>query len=152
MRAAAATAATSATAATAATGFGEFLGGRAPAEFEGHADVFGDFLLEFFKLLAGGEEFTGDLVVEQGFAGGLELADFGGTELDSGVLFLMQLLAPLVDALVLEARAIVVEETLDAFLETEERGIAGDLGAQFTGFGNDGGIFGDDGHARWITR
>ena len=114
------TAAATFAAAAAATGFVELLGGRHTAEFEGHADVFGNFLLEFLKLLAGGEELTGDLVFKQRLAGGLELADLRRAQLDAGMLLLVQLLAALVHALVLEARSLVRKESLDAFLETQK--------------------------------
>ena len=46
-------------------------------------------------------------------AGAFELADLRGTQLDAGVLLVMQLLAALVDALILEAGGVVAQEALD---------------------------------------
>ena len=139
------------TAATAAAGLGEFIGGGHAAQFKGHADVFADLLLEFFQLFAGDEEIAGDLVVEKRLTRRFELADLGGAKLDAGVLFLMQLLAALVHTLILKAGGVIVEKAFDVFLKFEKHRIAGDLGAQFTGFGDDGGIFGNNGHARCIA-
>ena len=51
----------------------------------------------------GGQEIASDFVFKQSIAGAFELADFRCAKFDTGVLFVMQLLAALVDALVLEA-------------------------------------------------
>ncbi len=146
MRAATTAAATTATASTAA-GLGDVVCGGDAAEFEGHADVFSDFLLEALQLLLGGEKFAGDVVFEESLAGGLELADFRGSEFHAGVLLVMQFLAALVDALILKPRGIIVEEALHTLLELQKRRVAGDLGAQFLGFHDDGGFFCSNGHA-----
>jgi hypothetical protein len=146
VRAATTTAATTAT--TAASGLGEFIGRGHSAQFKSHADVFSDLLLEFLQLFAGDEKVTSDLIVEKRFTRRLKLADLGSAKLDAGVLLVMQLFAALMDALILKARRVIVEEAFDVFLELEKHRIAGDVGAEFTGFGNDGGIFGYDGHVR----
>ena len=90
--------------ATAATGsFLDFLLGRHAAQLQGHADILADVFLEFFKLLLGIEKSGGHLVLEEGLAGGFEFTDFGGTKLDAGMLLLVEFLAALVDALILQA-------------------------------------------------
>jgi hypothetical protein len=98
-------------------------------------------LLERLQLALGGEEIAGDFVFKQRVPGTFELANFHGSQLHASVLFMMQLLAPLVDALVLEAGGVVGQETLDVGLKLDERGIAGDLSAKFLGFRNHGRIF-----------
>ena len=80
-----------------------------------------------FELALGLDEVGGDFVGEERLAGGLELADFLGSELDAGVLLLVELFAALVHALVLEAGGIVIEELLDLFLQLEVDRVADDL-------------------------
>lgn len=138
-----AAAAAAAVTAAAAAGLHEILGAWHPAILDGRADVFADLLLEPFQFALGGEEITGDLVLEKGIAGTFKFADFRSTQLDAGVLLLVKFLAALMDALILEAGGIVVEETLDVGLELEKCGILGDLGAKFLGFGDHGGVFSD---------
>ncbi len=117
---AAAATATTAVATAAAAFILEVFRGRNAAEFDGAADVFGDFLLEGFQLALGGEEVAGNFVFKQGVAGALELADFRRTELDAGVLLVVQFLAAFVDALVWEAGGVVAQEALDVGLELEK--------------------------------
>ena len=85
---AAATAAAAAAAAAAAF-FLEVFGGGDAAEFDGGADVFGDFLLEGFQFALGGEKVAGDFVFEKGGASAFKLADLGGSEFDTGVLLVV---------------------------------------------------------------
>ena len=72
------------------------------------------------KLLLGGEKLAGDLVFKKRLARGFELADLRGTELDAGVLLLVQFLAALMHALVLKAGGIVAQETFDVALKLEK--------------------------------
>jgi hypothetical protein len=142
-----ATAATAVTAAATAVRFGEVIRGRHAAELKGHADVFADDLLDHFQFALGFEETTGDFVFEQGIAGRFELADFRGTEFHTGVLLVVKLFTALVNALVLKARRIVIEETLDRFLQLLETGLGHDLGAQLLGLRHQSGIIGKHRHA-----
>ena len=116
--AAATTAATGTTAAAALVD--ELFRGRNPSELDGAADILADFLLERLQFALGGEEITGDFIFKKRVAGTLELADFRRTQLHAGVLLVMQLLTTLMDALVLEAGGVVVQETLDVRLELEK--------------------------------
>lgn len=149
MRATATTA--TAAAATATAGFSKVVRRRNTPGFKGQTDVFADFLLQPLQFLLRGQEIPGDLVFKQRLAGGLELADLGGSQLHSGMLLVVQFLTALMDALVLQTGGIVVQETLNTLLKLEKHGIAGDLCAQLPGFHDHGGIFGDNGHARCIT-
>ncbi|OYV03962.1 MAG: hypothetical protein CFE26_19400, partial [Verrucomicrobiales bacterium VVV1] len=56
-----------------------------------------------------------------------------GTELHTGVLLVVKLLTALVNALILKARGIVIEEPLDLALEFLETRLTHDLGAEFLG-------------------
>ena len=146
MRAASATATTATAAASAAAGLSDVIGGRNAAQFEGHSDVFADFLLQALQFLLGGEKFTGDLIFKQGFAGRFEFTDFHGTKLHTGVLLVVQFLATLMDTLILKPRSIIVEESFHTLLELQKCWVAGNLGTEFPGFYDDGGIFSSDGH------
>ncbi len=132
---AAATALATATAA-AVFGFGEVLGLRHATEFEGHADILADRLLDGFQFALGVEEIGRDLILEQGIARGLELADLGGTQLHTGVLLVVKFFTALMDALILETGGIVIEEPLDLALEFLETWLTHDLGAEFLGLGD----------------
>lgn len=136
---AAATAATATTAAatTTATGVGNFLLSRHATQFEGQADILADLLLQAFKGLLGGHEIAGNVIVKQRITGGFEFLDLRGTQLNTSVLLVMQLLAALMNALVLEAGSIIVEEKLNLFLKLDEGRIAGDLRTELAGFFDD---------------
>ena len=134
---AAATATAATTTATTATGVGDFFFSRHATQFEGQADVFADLFLQAFERLLGRHEIARDLVVEQRVAGGLEFLDLLVAQLDTGVLLVMQLLAALMNALVLKAGSIIVEEKLNLFLKHDEGRIAGDLGTELAGFFDD---------------
>jgi hypothetical protein len=142
-----AAAATAVTTAATAVRFGEIIRGRHAAELKGHADVFADDLLNHFQFALGFEETTGDFVFEKRVAGGFELADFRGTEFNASMLLVVKLFTPLMNALVLKARGIVIEETLDRFLQLLETGLGHDLGAQLLGLRHQSGIIGKHRHA-----
>jgi hypothetical protein len=142
-----AAAATAVATAATAVRFGEIIRGRHATKFEGHADVFANDLLDHFQFTLGFEETTGDFVFEQSVAGGFELADFRGAEFHTGVLLVVKLFAALVNALVLKTRGIVIEETLDRFLQLLETGLGHDLGAQLLGLRHQSGIIGKHRHA-----
>lgn len=146
------TTATTAAASTATARFCDFFGAWHVAEFQGHADVFADFLLNHLQFLLCGEEVAGDFIIKQSFAGGFKFADFSRAEFNACVLFLMQFLTPFVDALVLKAGGIVVEETFDACLEFEKRGVICDVSAKFPGFFNQGGVLSNNGHVGWLYK
>lgn len=150
MRAAAAAAPTTTAAASAAIELGEILGRGDASEFQGEGNVFADLPLQGFEFLLGLEKFPSHLVVEQCIARGFEIADFRSPEFDAGVLFLMEVLAAFVDALILEAGGIVIEESFDALLELQKHRVLGNMGTELTGFQNDGGIFSGDGHAAFL--
>lgn len=105
-----------------------------------------DFFLEVFELALGGEEVAGDFVFKEGVASAFKLADLGGTELDAGVLLVVEFFTTFVDALVLEAGRVVIEEAFDIGLECDEGCVCGDGGAEFFGFDDEGGFFSGDGH------
>lgn len=145
-------AATTTAAATAATAFvSDIFGGRHAAQLDGGADVLADLLLEGFEFALGGEEVAGDFVFKEGVAGAFELADFGSTQLDAGVLFVVKLFAALMHALILEAGFVVGDEALDVGFELEVGRITGDQGAEFLGFYDHGSVFGSNGHGASIT-
>ena len=127
-------------------GFGDFVIGRGTTEFEGHADVLADFLLDAFERALGFHEADGDRVVEQGISGIFELLDFSRAEFDTCVLFVMKLFAFFVDGFVLQFGGVVGEKFLHIGLELFEFRIVGDLVAEFFGFGNDGCFFEECAH------
>ena len=120
--------------ATAAAIIGQLSVGRDTADFERGGDVLRDRALERLQLALGVEEGAGDLIAEKFIAGGLELLDFGRSQLDPGVLLLVEFLAALVDRLVHEAGTVVFEETLHILLELRETGVRSDRGTEFAGF------------------
>jgi hypothetical protein len=139
-------------AATAATAFvSHILGGRYATELDGGTDVFADLLLKGFQFPLGGEEIAGDFVFKERVASAFKFADFGGTQLDAGVLFVVKLFTALVDALVLEAGLVVGDEALNVGFELEVGRITGDQGAEFLGFNDHGSVFGNNGHGASIT-
>jgi hypothetical protein len=115
---AATAAATAATATTA--GLREILGRRYPTEFKGHADILADLFLKRLEFLLCGKEIAGHFVVKKSLASGFKLADFRRAQLDAGMLFLVQFLTALVDALILKAGTVIVEEALHALLKLEK--------------------------------
>jgi len=120
-------------AAATVVGLREVLGFRHTAKLKGHADILADSLLDRLQFALGIKKVAGNLVFEKRITGGLELTDLRGTELDAGMLLVMKLLTSLVDALILKARGIVIEEPLDLSLELLETGLGHDLGAEFFG-------------------
>ena len=146
MRATATTASTAA--ATTTAGFGKVLRSRNAPGFQSQSDVFADFLLQPLKFLLRGQEIPGNFVFKERLAGSLELTDLSSSQLHSGMLLVVQFLTAFMDTLVLQAGGIVIQETLNTLLKLEKQRIAGDLCAQLPGFHDDGGIFGDNGHAR----
>ncbi len=136
-----ATTTTTTTAATTAAGVGNIIRGGNPAELKCHADVFADFFLQALQLLLSGEKLTRDRIVKKRLTRCFEFADLSGTQLDTGMLLLMQLLAAFMHTLILKSGCIITEKTLDARLELQKRGIAGNVGTQLTGFSDDGRVF-----------
>ena len=122
---------------------GHFLIRRNAAKLDGGTDILADLLLEVLKLALGGHEISGNLIREQCVAGGFEFLDLGFAKLDSGALLVTEVFAALMDALVLEAGGIVTKEPLHLGLKLKECRIGHDLGAEFFGFRNDGGFFGN---------
>lgn len=94
--------------------------GRNASELDGAADILADFLLESLQFALRREEITGDFIFKKRVAGTLKLADFRCTQLHAGVLLVVQFLAPLMDALVLKAGGVVVQETLDVRLKLKK--------------------------------
>lgn len=125
-------------AAAAATLVGQLFFGRHAAKFQSHADVLANRALQIFKLLLGSEKALGHFILKQGIASGLEFTDFRSRKLNTGVLFLVQLLAAFVHALILKLGGIVIEEALDVALQLLEGGVIGDLLAQFAGLFDNG--------------
>jgi len=126
-------AAAAAVATTTAFGFGKVFVGRDTAELEGEGNEFADLALEVFKLTLGVHEIDRHAVVEQSIAGTFEFADFGGAELNPGVLLLVKGFPTLVDGFVLELGGIVREEFFDGFLEFVYALVFGDFSAEFQG-------------------
>lgn len=138
--------------ATTATAFvGDVISGRHATKLDGSTNIFADLLLESLQFALGGEEIAGDFIFKKGVTGALKFADFNGTQLDAGVLFVMELFAALVHALVLEACLVIGDETLDIGFELKVGRIAGDQSAEFLGFYNHSSVFGSNGHERSIT-
>ena len=135
---AATTTATAATAAAVVLGFCDFVIGRGAAEFEGHADVLADFFLNAFEGALSVHECNSDFVVEESVTGVFEGFDFGSTEFDTSVLFVMKFFAFFVDGFVLELGSVVGEKILNIGLELFEFLVVSDLVAEFFGFRNDG--------------
>ncbi len=137
--AAATTAATATAAATAGVlGFLDFIVRGDASEFQGHADVFRNLLLDGLEHALSVHKICGYFVIEKSIAGIFKCLDFGGSKLDSGVLLVVEFLAFFVDSLVLELSDIVGKETLYIALQFDELCVVCDLFAEFFGFGSDG--------------
>ena len=144
-------AATAATAAATATGFDKILSRGHPAQLEGQADVFADFLAEPLQFALGVHEITGDRVIKQGIPRRFKRLDLRRAQFNAGVLFLMQLFAQFMGAPILHAGIIIIEETLDARLILQEYRMPCDFRAEFLGLDQDGGIVGKQCHAHSLT-
>lgn len=114
-----------------------------PTKLDGGSHVFANFLLKSFEFALGRHETAGDLVFKKRIACTFELTNLGGTQLNSCLLLVVQLLAALMHALILKLRSVIGQEALNVCLEFEKVRITDDLGAQFFGFFDDGGLFGD---------
>ena len=146
-----ATATATATAAAAARGFGEIIGSGDSAEFEGHADVFGDLFAEGFQGALSIHELTGDSVFKQRVASLFKGLDLLRAKLKAGVLLLMEILPHLMGAFVLGTGRVIIQKLFDARLKLQERWVSGDCGAEFLGFEEDGGVVGKQCHAPCIS-
>ncbi len=133
-----------ATTATAA-GFHQIFSTRHLAVLNRAADILADQLLQAFQLTLCGHEFSGDLIVEKRVTRRFKLTDLSGTQLDAGVLLMVQCLAAFVNALILELRFIIAEKAFHIRLELLECRILCDRGAKFFGLRNHGGILGNEG-------
>ncbi len=129
-------------------GVGQVVFGGNPAQFKGEAKKLADFLLQPLELAAGVKEGRGHGIGEQVVAGGFERPDFLGAEFHAGVLFLVELLAHLVDFAVLVAGIVVIQEALHPPLQVGKQRGLGDGGAEFPGLVQDRGIGGEDLHGR----
>lgn len=136
-----ATSTTAASATVVILGIFDFLVSRHAAKLKGHADVAGDVLLHCFKRALGIHKICGHFVLKKCVAGILKALDFRGTELNSGVLLVMKLLAFFVDGLILQLRRRIGEEALYCRLELDKFLVGGDLCTEFLCFGNDSGSF-----------
>ncbi len=135
---AAAAATAAATAAAVVLGFCDFVIGRGAAEFECHADVLADFLLDAFERALGIHEIDGDFIIKKCVACVFKSFDFGWAEFNTGVLFVVKFFAFFVDGFVLQLGGVVGEKFLNIGLKLFEFRIICDLVAEFFGFGNDG--------------
>ncbi len=147
MRTASAATAAATTTATTAAGVGNIIRSGNPAEFQRHAHIFAYLLLQKLQLLLGREKLTRDRIVKKRLTRCFKFTNLRGTQLNAGVLLLMQLLAALMHTLVLQSRCIIAQKTLNVLLELQKRWIAGNVGTQLTGFYDDGRVFSGDGHA-----
>ncbi|MEY5012297.1 MAG: hypothetical protein RLY69_12 [Verrucomicrobiota bacterium] len=119
---------------------------RHASELKRHANIAADEFLKLFKLALGIDEVLGDVVGKERLAGRFEFADLLRTEFDAGVLLVVEFLAALVDALVLESGGVVVEKFFDLVVQLDHGWIAGDVLAEFAGFDDQGGVVGGNGH------
>ena len=113
-------AATTAAATATTAGFGKVVGSWHTAQFEGHADVFPDFFLDFFELMLCLHEVTCHRAGKQGVAGCLEGFDFSSAQLQSGVLLLVKLFAHFMNVFVLIAGLIIAQKAFDLGLQVSD--------------------------------
>jgi hypothetical protein len=130
---------------------GNLLIGRGTTEFQSHADILADLLLQRLQLPLRVHELPRDFVLEQGFPRRLELADLHRAQLNASPLLVIQLLAALVHALVLQPRRIIAQEALHLPLPAQKLGVGGNFLAKLTGLRNHGSLFSNQCHVDSIS-
>jgi len=131
-----------AVAAVAATG--HFLFGGKPAQFQGPADVVLDGFLDLVKLFLSVHEPSSDRVLEQGIPVLFEIGDFLAGQGEGVLLFLLERLSLVNEALVIGTGLVVTHKGVDALADRLHRRLVEDGLAEFARLLHHGAV--GDGH------
>ena len=109
-------------------------------KLKSHPDILADRDLHILQTLLGIHEITGHWVLHQRIPRRFKILDLVLSQLQTSILLLMQLLAPLVQALIHQARRIIGQKLLHFLKETLVFRISRDGGAKLFGLGHHVGI------------
>lgn len=122
---------------------------RHATEFEGFADILLDRFLDLVQFLLRIEETAGDGIIEQGLAMLFEIGHFLASYRERLLLFLLQELAFVHEAIVKGTGLLIIHESIDPLANGSHIRLIQDGLAQFLGFSKDHRFFDNSWHTQY---